>query len=227
MVEPLLLATRVDNRRSGSDEPGVQGYLRFEQLGYGAVLLGAPSELGESGRVDSRYLRAQRQGRTADTKALPFRIQRYGRLGSELGRGEAGSLKLKRQSHGKATGMSCGDELLRIRAFLILEACFERVRRLCEHARLGGKLTVSRPPVAAPNGCCFANHRCLLSRTQPIASRRQFGACSGGVASKRRKRYSQRYCVGQNSSDAPDALLESSCRRMPARCRCALPPQDI
>jgi len=62
---------------------------------------------------------------------------------------------LERQCHCKATGMGGSDELFGIGAFLILEACSERVGRILEHAGIGRKIAVTGAAGAAPNGFRF------------------------------------------------------------------------
>ena len=95
----------------GLDQLGVQHDLGVENLGDWAVLLGIFRELREFCFVENGHFCAQRQSRTADAKSLALRFETDGRLGAELGRGEAGALQAKREHHGKAPGMRCGDQL--------------------------------------------------------------------------------------------------------------------
>src|SRR6202035_5580735 len=94
----------------------------------------------------------------ADAKTLAFRFERDRGLGGELGGGIAARLQPERHRHGEATGMGCGDELFGIGTLLIFEPCLERIRRLREHAGIGGKIAAAGATGAVPNRLRFADH---------------------------------------------------------------------
>src|SRR5439155_26717953 len=79
-------------------------------------------------------------------------------LSAELCGRKARARQPKRQCHSEAAGMGRGDQLFRIGALLILEAGFERIRGVGEHAGIGRQMTVARPPGAAPNCFRLADH---------------------------------------------------------------------
>src|ERR1700722_19669346 len=141
-----------------SDQFGVQGDRGIEHLGDRAVLLGIAGHSNKRGFVQVRHFGAQRQSRPADAETLAFGFERDRGLGGELSRGIAAGLQPERQRHGEATGMRRGDELFGVGTLLIFEPCLERIRGLCEHAGIGGKIAAAGATGAVPNRLCFADH---------------------------------------------------------------------
>ena len=87
-------------------------------------------------------------------------------LGGELSRGIAAGLQPERERHGEATGVRRGDELFGVGTLLVLEACLEGIRRLCEHTGIGGKIAAAGATGPAPNRFRLADH-VSLSRLAP------------------------------------------------------------
>src|SRR5580700_9959412 len=141
-----------------SDQFGVQGDRGVEDLGDRAVLLGIAGHSNKRGFVQVWHFGAERQSRPADAETLAFGFERDRGLGGELSRGIAAGLQAKRERHGEAPGMRRGDELFGVGALLIFEPGLERIRRLCEHAGIGGKIAAAGATRAAPDRLRLADH---------------------------------------------------------------------
>src|SRR5580704_18378863 len=133
-----------------SDQFGVQGDRGVEHLGDRAVLLGIAGHSNKRGFVQVWHFGAERQSRPADAETLAFGFERDRGLGGKLGRGIAAGLQPKRERHGEATVVRRGDELFGVGALLVLKACLERIRHLCEHAGIGGKIATAGATSAVP-----------------------------------------------------------------------------
>src|SRR5271166_4816061 len=129
-----------------------------ENLGDRAVLLGIAGHPSERGLIEVRHLGAQRQSRPTDAESLTLRLKSDRSLGRELGRRKACALQLKGERHGEASGMGGGDQLFGVGAPLVLEPGPERIRGLCEHAGIGGKIAAAVAARAAPNRFRLAYH---------------------------------------------------------------------
>src|SRR5579871_3622483 len=57
------------------------------------------------------------------------------------------------------------NQFLGVRSFLVFEARLERVRRLSEHAGVGGESAITCASCAAPHCLGLANHACCSSRS--------------------------------------------------------------
>jgi hypothetical protein len=136
----------------------LQRDLGLEQLGDRAVLLGGPRQLLEFGAIDPRHLRLQRQGRLRHLEALTLLLQRHRAFGRKLARRDAGALKLEGERHGEAAGMRGGDQLLRVRAPLVLEARLEGIGGVVEDAGIGGEPAAAVLARACPDRSCLADH---------------------------------------------------------------------
>src|SRR6478752_356510 len=156
------LSCHSPNSKHSSNQFGVKCDLGVEDLGNRTVLLGITRHPGECGLVQVWHVGAQRQSRTCNAEALPFRFERDGRFGAELGGRVAAALQLKGQSHRKAASMRGSDQLFGVSAFLIFKAGPEGIRSFSEHSRICGKTAVAGAASATPNSFCFADHGTLL-----------------------------------------------------------------
>src|SRR3954471_22100716 len=190
---------------AGSAEVPIQGDLGVEDLRHRAVLLRRPGQLLELAPVDARDLTFQRQRRLADLEALSLFLEAHGRLGRELARSEARALQLKSERHGEAARMSGRDQLLGIRALLVLEARLEGIGRVGQDARVGRERAVAVLAGTAPESSRFADHDRLLG--WPSKHRQR----EGGVTPRA-------YVI---SGGSPSITCRASSKRKPARARAA------
>jgi len=119
------------------DELGVEGDFGVVELGDGAIFfggVGAPDEGFLSGAWD---FSAQSEVAVSDSETVAFLIKRDGAGGVDAIGFEAFVLEDQRERHGKAAGMSGGEELFGVGAGTLFEAGLKGIRSGGEYAAGG------------------------------------------------------------------------------------------